>query len=168
MPAKGQKKGQQVTIASERRREAFDLRKRGATYDEIGRVLGITKQAAYELVKRELDYIRANMQDDVEAVRAMELERLDRLFAGSYAQAAGGDPKALASIMRVMERRARLLGLDAPIRQDIELVAFNGSELDREVIRLATLATDGAGSQPGRVDPSAGTPGPDTDLGPVD
>lgn len=137
MPQKGERKHAAIATATERRREAFDLRKRGATYDEIGRVLGITRQAAYELVKRELEDIRAHTQDDVETVRALELERLDRLFAGSYAAAAGGDPKALASIMKVMERRARLLGLDAPVRQDIELVAFNGADLDSEITRLA-------------------------------
>jgi hypothetical protein len=45
-------------------------------------------------------------------LRAVEAARLDRLQAAHWPAALRGDAKASVMVVRVMERRARLLGLD--------------------------------------------------------
>lgn len=52
--------------------------------------------------------------DDLERHRATELHKCDQMEAGLASDAMGGDPSAVNSFLRVMQRRARLLGLDAP------------------------------------------------------
>jgi hypothetical protein len=54
----------------------------------------------------------------------LELARLDALNKVYYAKATadeGGNHEACALVLRIMERRARLLGLDAPPRGDTAL-----------------------------------------------
>jgi hypothetical protein len=59
-------------------------------------------------LKRETDEAAAQ-------VRAMELARLDELTLAVWPAARGGDLSAVACVLRIMERRARLLSLDAPM-----------------------------------------------------
>jgi len=54
-------------------------------------------------------------------VRALELERCDRLQAAVWPAATQGDVAAVAAVLRIMERRARYLGLDAPVLVDVGL-----------------------------------------------
>jgi uncharacterized protein YicC (UPF0701 family) len=69
---------------------------------------------------------------------------------------------ALDKLLKIAERRARLLGLDQPTRIAQEVTVFAaGSEIDREVERLAQqLATLDPGPSSGGienpVDPSTG------------
>lgn len=100
-------------VAAERRIDALALRKRGATYDEIGKALGITRQSAHALVKTAMDDLREQASDGAAEVMVLELERLDRMFAGLYPDAANGNVQAVNAVLRIMERRARMLGLDA-------------------------------------------------------
>lgn len=111
-----QKAGAKGVAAAERRRIAIELRKAGATYEEIGRSLGISKQSAYESVTRALAEIKAKTTDAADAVKTIELERLDAMFKGLWPSASKGNPQAVEKALRVMERRAKLLGIDAPTK----------------------------------------------------
>jgi len=66
-----------------------------------------------------------------------------------------GDGWAVDRVLRVMERRSRLLGLDAPMRQQLEVIT--DSVLDEEIARLtAQLAAREAALAAGReTDPDA-------------
>ena len=45
----------------------------------------------------------------------LELQRLDAMFCGFWKQAENGDPVAVGGCLKIMEHRARLLGLfDSP------------------------------------------------------
>ena len=55
---------------------------------------------------------------DVQSVRDMELERCDSMMAGLWEKINKGDPYAVIAAIKVMERRSRLLGLDAPTKQE--------------------------------------------------
>ncbi len=48
-------------------------------------------------------------------VRRLELERLDTLFQAWWPGAIAGKSRAATIVLRIMERRARLEGLDAPV-----------------------------------------------------
>ena len=77
----------------------------------------------------------------VDQLRIVEAARLDRLFYIVYRLALRGDLPAIDRALRLMERRARLLGLDAPARADIKV----SDEIDVEIEQL--LAQLGPGPQ---------------------
>ena len=54
----------------------LDLRRSGATYRQIGQQLGISPANAHKRVTRSLDRTR---REPADALRELELERLDRL-----------------------------------------------------------------------------------------
>ena len=105
-------------IIAERRVKAFELRKGGASYRQIGRALGVSEKTAHGDVitrLRELARIEEHVAADV---RQLEVERLDALLMGHWGAATSGDERASRVVLSVLERRARLLGLDAPAKVD--------------------------------------------------
>ena len=128
---------------AERRTQYVNLRKEGYTYEHIAAQFGVTRQAVYSGVKKALDKQQA---ESVGELRALENERLDDLLRAIYAEALKGDLGAIDRILRIMERRARLWGLDAPVRQELSgpeggPVAFDEVSLsdDERAERIAVL-----------------------------
>lgn len=107
--------------ACERRVRALELRKAGHSYREIGRQLGISHVQAEKDVTRVLAELNAQATETAESWRRLELERLDALWVGIWRQALSGHPLAVASALKIMERRAKLLGLDAPQRMELDV-----------------------------------------------
>lgn len=131
-----QQAGPGLVRRTERRRQAFALRMGGATYVEIAGSLGITRQAAHQLVKWTLEDTRTKLFEDIEAVRALEVRRTEALILGLWPNRQ--QPRYADTILRILERRARLLGLDAPTRID---------ERVQGVVRFAVVT--GIDGQPG-------------------
>ena len=97
--------------------KALTLRMEGKTFEAIGEELGFaTKGGAYVSVKRSLDAIT---REPAEMLIKLDLERIDVLWEIQYLRAQSGDVQAMAACMKLMERRAKLLGLDAPVRQEV-------------------------------------------------
>jgi hypothetical protein len=94
---------------AERQRGALELRKQGFTYEAIARALEISVSGAHKLVREAIKAIPAEAANDV---RSLELARLDRMMEGLWEQAKKGEPRAVAAVVRLMERRAAYLGLD--------------------------------------------------------
>ena len=103
-------------IAAERALQAMELRKHGFTYDAIGKEIGVTRQRAYQIVKNELEALREECSEIAEDIVKIELERLDIMLVGAWPNATTGDVTAIDRVLKIMERRARLLGLDAPAK----------------------------------------------------
>ena len=102
--------------AAERRAQALDLRLAGYSFEAIGQQLGISKQAAYKHVSTALETLHTQTDNSAEQLRALELERLDALLKGCWTAASAGDPESTRVALKVLERRAKLLGLDAPTK----------------------------------------------------
>ncbi len=105
--------------AKEREVEALNLRKSGATYDQIGKALGITTQGAYKAIIRSLKRLNEQNSESSEELRRLEVERLDRMLVAIWPQVLNGNQGAVDRAIKISERRAKLLGLDAPTRADI-------------------------------------------------
>lgn len=94
--------------SAERRGLALELRKSGATFQEIADKIGYAdRHTARDAVMRGLQDIT---RDNAEEVLELELARLDALMAGLWGQR--GDPVAVQTILKIMERRSKYLGLD--------------------------------------------------------
>lgn len=117
--AKPKRKKRQKTVApvvkaTAWHRQAVELRTRGFTFAQIGEACGVTTQAAHWAVCKYLEETRAISREGAEEIRRLELDRLDRILATIGPQAEGGDLAAVDRVLRLQERRAHLLGLDAP------------------------------------------------------
>jgi len=118
----GTASAQKIVIA-ERRALALDLRKKGGTYRHIAgtlsRVAGISERYDHSAARRdvadELRRFNESNKENAGILKRLELERLDELHRAYWKAAVAGDVKAGLFILRLMERRARLEGLDAPI-----------------------------------------------------
>jgi len=104
----------EVERIAERRVKALDLRKAGASYRRIAEELKCDVETAYRDVQAELAHMREVAGDLAEEVRTLELRRLDDYTLGLTPAARRGDARSVQALMRVGERRAKLLGLDAP------------------------------------------------------
>lgn len=89
---------------------ALRLREDGASYRLIATQTEVSERQAWLDVQ---DALKEITREPAEAVLTLELARLDNLYVIAYAKArADQDPQAINSALRVMERRARLIGLD--------------------------------------------------------
>jgi hypothetical protein len=123
----------------DKERKALELRRAGTSYDEIAVALGYAKGAgAWNAVQRAMK--RTLRESGADEVRDQELDRLDRLQRAVWVRALQGDLPAVGAVLRIMERRSKMLGLDAPITANIAVEHFDGQTVDAEVQRIiATL-----------------------------
>lgn len=109
--------------AADRHRLALKDRKYGATYAQIAQRRGYASASgAYKAV---MTGLRETLEEPADAVRQLELARLDTLMMASWPAALQGNWLAFDRVLRVMERRARYLGLDAPARLAVDVTLLN-------------------------------------------
>lgn len=142
--------------SAQRDAEACQLRGRGVTYDEIATQLGFADRSkARQAVERALDQ---TIREPAEELRMLELQRLDELWRRAWAilerehqvvqlgkvvrdvngQAVvdhGPTLQAIDRLLKIQERRAKLLGLDAPTK-------FEGITMDRLDSEIARLSQE--------------------------
>ncbi len=102
-----------IVRAKAREEKSLELRMAGYTYEKIGEELGITAQAAFAAVKRAITNQAKKRSEDVETYRQMQLHQLDKLQSSLWDKAINGDVNAVDRILKILDRRAKLLGIDA-------------------------------------------------------
>ena len=119
--------------ARQREVKALELRLAGLHYNEIAKRLDYAnRSSAYAAVIRVLD---RREQEPAERVRHIELQRLERLLLTYWSRATRKrkpDISAAKLCLDILARRARMLGLDAPVKVDI-------TDMVREVALAAGL-----------------------------
>lgn len=113
--------------AAERRAGAWELRKAGKSYRQIGRALGVSECQAHRDVHRTLSELAAKEFETARYVRDLELHRLDDMLDSLWPSVKGGDATSVNSALKISERRAKLLGLDAAAKT--ELTGADGGPL---------------------------------------
>lgn len=112
-------------------RKAVKLRVKGLTYEEIAFDLGCNTSTAANLVKEAVDIQQKEQNEDIDTMRRLELARLDELYkaateplhekphmiehplTGKMQEVKPDKNEAVKTAVKVMERRAKLAGLDA-------------------------------------------------------
>lgn len=110
--AVGKKGAAERITRTERRTQALHLRRAGASYRDIAATLKTSEPTIRRDVAAALADLAAEQRQGAEALRALEAARLDALQLGHWKAAAAGDVAAATVVLKIMERRARLLGLD--------------------------------------------------------
>jgi len=110
----------------EHRSRVMTLRIKGHTFEQIGQIMAeeegrdtpYSKQAIFKTVSNMLEESRQLLDDEVEVLRAIEADRLDLLMQIPFKRAIEeGDLRSIDRVLKIMERRAKLLGLDRPAQQ---------------------------------------------------
>jgi hypothetical protein len=91
-----------------RRAEALSYRERGMTFEKIAKRMACSLSQAHAYVSVALKQIPFEAASEV---LRLELRRLDEYLAAQHAGAVKGDIPATNTALRIMHRRARLLGL---------------------------------------------------------
>lgn len=100
---------QRVTVA-ERRTKAVRLAATGMDYTQIAQQLGYhDRSGAHKAIRSAL---RAQQAEAVDELRQLEVERLDALQRSCWDAALEGDIPSVDRVLRVIQTRVRLLGLD--------------------------------------------------------
>ena len=96
--------------------EVLRLRRAGLSINDIAREVGVATNTVRRYIERGLRELKEARLEDTEMLRDLELERLDAIYARLAPRALGESPDLayVDRLLRVMELRARILGLLAP------------------------------------------------------
>lgn len=127
--------------ASQRAARAAEMKVHRFSWETIARELGYkSADVARKTVER---YIQRLPRESMEALRALELEGLDRAESALADHIRQGDPQAINSMLKIKHHRARLMGLYAKGSSladvDIELVMV---QTTTEVVHLVKTYPD--------------------------
>ena len=116
-------------------KQVLNLRRGGLTFDLIAQRVGYgNPSSAAQAYRRALKRI---VYEEVESVRKVESDRLDLAQSAIWQGVTQGDIPSINTLLRIMQRRAALLGLDMPVKVQQEVTVHNGdSDLDREIQSL--------------------------------
>ena len=113
---KGQSTSRKAIEAIQHEAQALNLRLEGKTFTEIAAAVGYKdRSGAHHAVMRALDRL---VDEPTEQMRNLELKRLDALVRAMWPAATRADPDAVDRVLKIMARRARLMGLDMPEKHD--------------------------------------------------
>lgn len=142
---RGPKNGNVATLTA-KQAKALELALAGASYEQIAKACGYQHRSSAMRIVRDLIKKWAPIDSsDAEALRDTELARLDRLQAAHWTKALKGDYRSTEMILRIMRRRAQLVGLDAALKIDAQLSDALDSQIEELVTRLNRAGTQGAG-----------------------
>ena len=129
-------------IDPSRRKRAMDMRLSGMSFQQIGDHLGMTKQGAWEMIGRALASEPSRQANEMRLEENLKLDRMESRLA---AKVLDGDLRAILANLKIMERRARMNGLDlaadvsvsVSVRQDLDVAlkqleeVIKGEVIDR-------------------------------------
>jgi len=143
---------QRKVEAHTRQLQALELRKAGVTYEGIAKQLGYkSPEAVFQAVKAAM---KSSLNEPANEIREMEVKRLDDMLLAMWPQVKNGNQGAVDRSLRIMERRARLLGLDAPTKiaptdptGEHEYRDLSDNERLEQIQRILDAARERAGGQ---------------------
>jgi len=124
----------------DKEKKVLELKRSGATWDAIAEVVGYANASgAFKAYKRAM--VRT-LQQPADALREAEIDRLDRLQRAYWFEAIGDrdNPpihKSAEIVLKIIDRRAKLLGLDAPTKIQAEVVTYDASGVEADIERIA-------------------------------
>lgn len=129
----------------ERQTKAVALRLAGLDFANIAQQLGYSNRAA--AVADVQDAISARVEDgtrSIDELREVELLRLDRLQSAAWAKALSGDNKSIELVLKILDRRCKLLGLDAPAQVEVVTLDWLDSQIRELQARIASRVANAA------------------------
>jgi DNA uptake protein ComE-like DNA-binding protein len=117
---------------AQRRSQALRLRREGRTYEAIAAEMGCSTSQAHRYVTEAVAEV---YRDDAKALAMLQLERNRAAIAALWPKIEAGDTKAVAALVRLQDHEAKLVGLYAPQKQQID-VALEGVDFEQATAEL--------------------------------
>lgn len=137
--------GRKAMLDRARRRaaQAIELRIAGYTYAAIADSVGYAHaSAAQKAVVRALAAEEEAQKGDRQRLRDMHNLRIERLIRAAWTPALKGDVKAVTAIRGLLERQAKLNGLDAPI--NVKITDGIDEEIEALLSQMGLTELEGA------------------------
>ena len=124
----------------------------------IAAELGVTRQCVDNWLKKELTTLAANSQEHTKKLRAMENRALDLMQGEVWDKAMSGNLMAVQTMLKLMERRSRLNGLDKEPRGQLppwlnvttlNMLRVQGSDADLQAMARGYVPPALAAGVPG-------------------
>ena len=109
----------QEAVVLERQVVFWEMYKEGRSIREIARVNGMSPNTVGKDIKSFISTLREAGLRHVEEYRYVQTERIQSAIEAIWPRVLEGRTDAIGSLVRLLEREARLLGLDAPTKVDI-------------------------------------------------
>jgi DNA-binding CsgD family transcriptional regulator len=139
---------------TDKERQALELRKAGATLDQIAKQLGYADPSGvHRAITRALEKIPVQAVADY---RAIQNERLERLLLAVWQISLAGDLKAVDRALRILDQQARLLGLNVPAKSEVDVTVTERSSTDVALDELVAEMERRAAAQLGEDSPVSG------------
>jgi hypothetical protein len=97
----------------EKIREALEYRRACHSFTKIAEQMGVSVSTAYNWI---IEGMREQVREPGDIVLHMELARIDEMVSGVYEAAVNGDIPSIGAVTRLMERRAKYLGIESPLK----------------------------------------------------
>ena len=110
--AKGAKTAPPKIPAAARREKTLELRAKGKSIRAIAKELKVSKSQVQRDLEAELKAAAEDRRKIAELLIDLELTKLDELEQEAWKHIRNGELPAIDRVLRSMERRAKLLGLD--------------------------------------------------------
>ena len=111
------RKGNRI-LSQQKRRQALELRKAGATYRQIADTVGYhDAPAAHKAVMKAFGEV---IQEPVNDLKTIQIERLNHMLVVLWPKVQGGDERAIGTALMVMNKIDSLMGTDAAQRVEVK------------------------------------------------
>ena len=143
-------KGKAKELELETRREkVLECKLRGWSVRQIAAHLGIDKSAVQRDLTEVLERTIANADEYANQERECSLARIDGAIKALAPRIERGESDAIHCLVRLEDRRAKLLGLDAPAKQELSGPGGAPVSIDARTDILQRLAGLAASGTPG-------------------
>jgi predicted transcriptional regulator len=102
--------------AAERRPKVVALRKAGYTQREIASQLGVVVSTVSKDLKFSLEEFRAATAEEIAEMRDIDNARIEEMIKGLWVKAKNGQVTSIDRMVKLLERRAKLNGLDGVVK----------------------------------------------------
>lgn len=123
-------------VKAEQERKILALWIAGERPGVIASEVGLSESTIYRVRRAALERAMPLRDSKAEELRELELQRLDELQAAHWDRAVSGNilvsEKAAKIVLSCIDRRVKILGLDAPVKVDARVT----SQLDAEIEQL--------------------------------
>lgn len=130
----------EAIVDAQKKMQIMQLRVAGWAVWQIAEHLKMELNNVHNHIFEQLSSWRDMTQESANELRELEVQRFDEFLRALWPKIQTGNPRAIETALKVCERRAKLLGLDAPEKREVTVDAsiqtLSHTELVSEYARL--------------------------------
>jgi orotate phosphoribosyltransferase-like protein len=141
--AQQQAAGVELSQRKQRQIDAFELRLAGHDLRSIGRQLGVSHETVRRDIEAEIEERKFPLVMEWREVELQRLEKLQLALVTTLAEKTKTAEQALAitdRLLKIADRRAKLLGLDAPVQTEVQVNVTEVTQAETELTELLNEA----------------------------